>query len=104
MVPTERSMTTSIAITKPYIIIIKKIDITATGSVNAVALIKHKGSYARIEFQSSGGWKIYHDDNFPVEVLVDAKNELWRRIQKIVEKIDEILALGNGLGLTIVFK
>jgi hypothetical protein len=87
-----------------YIIKIKNIDVTATGSVNVVALVKYKNSYATLEFQSSGGWKIHHDDNFPTDVIIDAKNEIWRRIQKIIEKIDEILALGNGLGLTIVFK
>ncbi len=87
-----------------YIIKIVKIDVTATGSVNVVARVKYKSQYATIEFQSSGGWKIWHDGGIPADVLIDAKKEIERRIQKILEKIDEILALGNGLGLTIMFK
>jgi hypothetical protein len=87
-----------------YIISIKKIEVTATGSVEFIAVVKYKGSYATIEFQTSGGWKIYHRGNFPADVILDAKKEIESRIQKIIEKIDEILALGNGLGLTIVFK
>jgi hypothetical protein len=87
-----------------YIISIKKIEVTATGSVSVVARVKFKSQYATLEFQSSGGWKVWHDGNFPRHVILDAKKELERRIQKIIEKIDEILALGNGLGLTIVFK
>ena len=87
-----------------YIINIKKIDVTATGALEVVAVVKYRGNYATIEFQNYGGWKIYHRGNFPTDVILDAKKEIERRIQKIIEKIDEMLALGNGLGLTIVFK
>jgi len=87
-----------------YILTIKKIDVTATGAVEVVAVVKYRGSYATIEFQSSGGWKVYHGGNFPGDVILDAKKEIEIRIQKIIEKIDEILALGNGLGLVINFK
>ncbi len=96
-------MTTSIATTQPYIISIKKIEVTATGSLHVVARVKFKSQYATIEFDS-GGWKVYHDGNFPRHVILDAKIEIERRIQKIIEKIDEILGICNGLGLTIVFK
>jgi hypothetical protein len=87
-----------------YILKIVKIDVTATGGVSVVARVKFKSQYATIEFQSSGGWKVYHDGNFPTDVLIDAKIEIERRIQKIIEKIEDILALGNGLGLVINFK
>ena len=87
-----------------YIISIKKIEVTATGSVEFIAVVKYKGSYATIEFQTSGGWKIYHRGNFPTDVLIDAKNEIRKRVEKILEKVDEILGLSGGLGLTIVFK
>jgi hypothetical protein len=68
-----------------------------------VARIKYKGQYATIVFDS-GGWKVWHDGGIPADVILDAKKEIERRLQKIIEKIDELLALGNGLGLTIVFK
>jgi len=87
-----------------YILTIKKIDVTATGAVEVVAVVKYRGSYATIEFQNYGGWKVYHGGNFPGDVILDAKKEIEIRIQKIIEKIDEILALGNGLGLVINFK
>ena len=86
-----------------YILVIKKIDVTAAGGLGIVARIKYKGQYATIEFDD-GGWKVWHDGGIPADVILDAKKEIERRIQKIIEKIDEILALGNGLGLTIVFK
>jgi hypothetical protein len=90
-------------VNRNYIISIKKIDVTATGGISIVARIKYKGQYATIEFDD-GGWKVWHDGGIPADVILDAKKEIERRIQKIIEKIDEILALGNGLGLTIVFK
>jgi len=89
-------------VNRNYIISIKKIDITATGGISIVARIKYKGQYATIEFDA-GRWKVRHD-RIPTDVILDARKEIERRIQKIIEKIDEILALGNGLGLTIVFK
>ena len=104
MVPTERSMTANeLLVNRNYIISIKKIDVTATGGLGIVAHIKYKGQYATIVFDDRG-WKIWHDRGIPADVILDAKKEIERRIQKIIEKIDEILALGNGLGLTIVFK
>ena len=90
-------------VNRNYIISIKKIDITATGGISIVARIKYKGQYATIVFDS-GGWKVWHDGGIPADVILDAKKEIEKRIQKIIEKTDEILALGNGLGLTIVFK
>ena len=89
-------------VNRNYIISIKKFDITATGRISVVAHIKYKGQYATIEFNDRG-WKIWHN-GIPTEVILDAKNELWKRVQKIIEKINEILALGNGIGLTILFK
>jgi len=86
-----------------YILVIKKIDVTAAGGLGIVARIKYKGQYATIVFDS-GGWKVWHDGGIPADVILDAKKEIERRLQKIIEKIDELLALGNGLGLTIVFK
>ena len=96
-------MTTSITVTKSYILSIKKIDVTATGKITIIASVKYKGQYATIEFDA-GRWKVRHESGFPIDVILDAKKEIESRIQKIIEKIDEILALCNGLGLTIVFK
>jgi len=84
-----------------YILVIKKIDVTATRRISVVAHIKYKGQYATIEFDER--WKVWQN-GVPKDIILDAKKEIERRIQKIIEKIDEILALGNGLGLTIVFK
>jgi len=86
-----------------YIISIKKIEVTATGAIGIVARIKYKGQYATLVYDS-GGWKFWHDGGIPLDVILDVKEEVWKRVQKIIEKIDDILALGGGLGLTIVFK
>jgi hypothetical protein len=86
-----------------YIINIKKIDVMITGSLSVVAYVKYKGHYATIEYDVDRGWKIRYN-GVPRDVVLDAKNELWKRVQNIMEKIDEILALGNGLGLVISFK
>jgi hypothetical protein len=86
-----------------YYIIIRKIEVTASGSLIIVAHVKYKGYRAEIEY-SPNGWKAWHDIGFPREVIFSAKKELWRRVQKIVKKMDEILALSGGLGLVITFK
>jgi len=86
-----------------YIINIRKIEVTTSGSLTVVADIRYRGYRAEIEY-SPNGWKTWHDVGFPREVLYAARQDLWKRVQKIVKKIDEILALSGGLGLVITFK
>jgi hypothetical protein len=86
-----------------YIINIRMIQVTASGSLTVVALVRYKGYRAEIEY-SPNGWKAWRDIGFPREVLYAARQDLWKRVQKIVKKIDEILALSGGLGLILEFK
>ncbi len=90
---------------KDYIISIKRVEVTPAGTLRFVARIKYKGQYTTVIFDENGGWKIYYESSpIPKTVFIDAKEELQQRVQKIIEKIDDILALGNGLGVVIEFK
>jgi len=91
------------ATSENYYIIIRKIEVTTSGSLTVVAHVKYKGYRAEIEY-SPNGWKAWRDIGFPREVLYAARQDLWKRVQKIVKKIDEILALSGGLGLILEFK
>ena len=86
-----------------YYRIIRKIEVTTSGSLTVVADIRYRGYRAEIEY-SPNGWKAWHDIGFPREVLYAARQDLWKRVQKIMKKIDEILNVSGGLGLVITFK
>ncbi len=90
--------------TKDYTISIKRIEVTEADSVSFMAYIKYRGLHVTLIFDRQGGWKIQYGGIIPKDVILDAKEEAWKRVQKILEKVDEILALSNGLGLVIHFK